>query len=61
MEELFLINYPVLLTPDLGCINHEYSQIITKKKFEQRKKIRFLRGELNPGQLIFLKSNRNLT
>ena len=24
-EELFLINYPVLLTPDLGCIYHEYS------------------------------------
>ena len=24
-EELFLINYPVLLTPDLGCIYHENS------------------------------------
>ena len=24
-EELFLINYPGLLTPDLGCIYHEYS------------------------------------
>ena len=24
-EELFLINYPVLLTPDWGCIYHEYS------------------------------------
>ena len=24
-EELFLINYPVLLTPDLGCIYYEYS------------------------------------
>ena len=24
-EELFLINYPALLTPDLGCIYHEYS------------------------------------
>ena len=23
-EELFLINYPVLLTPDLGCIYYEY-------------------------------------
>ena len=24
-EELFLINYPGLLTPDLECVYHEYS------------------------------------
>ena len=29
-EELFLINYPGLLTPDLGCIYYEYSKIMIK-------------------------------